>query len=307
MKGLASFLTKGRLQAIVALTFFTFLSVLVPPLANLLSGAPLAFIALRQGLSIAIQVALGAFVVLSILLVIAGIQANSIALYTVAIWLPILIAAYVLRESQSQGWMLTIAGLLALIFVVYLHQQTNSVAADYREVFEAFWQKNILPNLTKTTPLDEINAMKQVMDNFVPFMSGMRACLIAVGIVSTVMFARWWQSKLYNPGGFKKEFIALQLPKWLLVPLAVSAGIVFMDGLVDDSIARDCLMVFMSLYIFQGMACIHAFVARKPTQQGWLIGMYLALIFVSLYAAIILACIGVADSVMGRKLPHDTV
>ncbi len=306
MKGLASFLTKGRLQAIVALSFFTVLSAFVPPLATLLSGTPLAFIALRQGPSIAIQTALCAFIVLCGLFLLAGIQVNSIAFYILAIWLPILIVANVLRETQSQGWMLTIAGLLAILFIVYMHQQTVSVATDYREVFEAFWQKNILPNLSPQTPVEEINAMKQVMDNFVPFMSGMRACLIVLGIVSTVLFARWWQSKVYNPGGFRKEFMSLQLPKWLLVPLAVCAGIVFMDGLVDDSIARDCLMVFMSLYIFQGVACVHAFVARKPNQQGWLIGMYFALVFISLYAAIILACIGVADSVMGRNIPQDS-
>ena len=306
MKGLANFLTKGRPQAIIGLSFLTMMSALLPPLAHLLSGTPLSFIALRQGANNAIQVIAGSLCVLALLFLLAGIDPKTIALFALGLWIPLLITANVLRITQSQGWMLVVSGLIAILFILYTHQQTASVTADNRQIFEVFWQKSILPNISPNTSTVEVAAMKQMLDRLIPFMNGIRASLLAFSIISTVMLARWWQSKIYNPGGFRKEFLALQLPKWLLVIMAICAGIVFMNASTDDSIARDSLVVLMTLYVFQGVACVHAFVARKPEQRGWLIGMYIALVFVSLYAAVILACIGVADSVIGRKLPGNT-
>lgn len=306
MIGLARFLTKGRIQAILSLGLLTILSAVLPPLANLLSGTSVGLITLRQGPQIVFQVMLGALLLLMLMLAISGEQPKTLLLFAVGIWLPVMLASAVLRITQSQGIMLVTAGTIGILFVLYMHNTVDGLAADYRTVIETFWQENILPNLSPNTSAEEVAVMKQLLDNLMPFMNGVRASFLTVGLVLTVLLARWWQAKAFNPGGFRPEFLSLQLPKLILIPLAICAGIVFMGGVVDDSISRDCLMVLMSLYVFQGIACVHAFVARRPEQRGWLFGMYISLIFISLYAVIILSCIGVADSVMGRKMPKDS-
>ncbi len=307
MHALGRYLTQGRLQAIIGLSFLTLMSMFIPPLAYVFSGASLGFITLRQDPQITLQVVMGSMTVIVILLLMTGINPTALIQFVLGIWLPVMSAAIVLRVTQSQGLMLLGAGFIGFLFILFMHYRIEDIAAEYRQLFEVFWQQHILPGLEINAKSNEIDELKQVFDKTIPYMNGIRACFITTGIAITVLVSRWWQAKVFHPGGFRKEFFALQLPKVLLIPLAVCSGIVFSAAQLDDSIARDCLILCMGLYVFQGIACVHAYCARKELQRGWLIGMYLALIFSSVYAVIILACIGVADSVIGRKLPTNDV
>lgn len=293
MRVLGKYITQGRLQSILGLSLLTLLSMFITPLAYLISGTPLGLVTLRQGSQAGLQVALGSMALVMLFLVMASIQPQVIIAFVVGIWLPVWLSSSVLRVTQSQGSMLAMAGLIAILFVFLMHFSIEDVTDWWRQMMFAWLEQVATPG--------KADMIRPAFERVMPFMNGFMAAGIAVSISVTVFLARWWQASLFNPKGFKPEFLSLRLPRVLLVIMAICAGIVFMGTSGLNQIAQDCLMIFICLYVFQGLSFVHGFVQRKRLPKGWLIGMYLALTFLFVEASIFLACLGVADSVLGPK------
>jgi uncharacterized protein YybS (DUF2232 family) len=54
------------------------------------------------------------------------------------------------------------------------------------------------------------------------------------------------------------------------------------------------------LYLFQGLASVHKTVAAKNMPRGWLVMMYVLLLFVP-QAVLLVACLGLVDSWMANR------
>ncbi len=297
MRVLGQYITRGRLQSIIGLSLLTLLSMFITPLAYLISGTPLGLVTLRQGSHVGLQVAIASMFLVMTLLMLLSIQPQVIVAFVVGIWLPVWLSCSILRVTQSQGLMLVMVGGIAMLFVFLMYFSIEDVTAWWRNMLFA-WLEQV------TTP-DKADLIRPKLERVVPFMNGFMAAGIAVSISTTVFLARWWQASLFNPKGFRPEFISLRLPKALLVVMAVCAGIVFVSISEFNQIAQDCLMVIMCLYVFQGLSFVHGYVQRKQLSRGWLLGMYLVLTILFVEAAIFLACLGVADSVLGPKGPEE--
>jgi len=115
-----------------------------------------------------------------------------------------------------------------------------------------------------------------------------------------MLLARSWQSALYNPGGFRQEFFRLRLPRWLgVVTLVVTALALVKTGL-DQGMFRDLVVVLVFLYLFQGVACAHRWIADRGMSSGWLVGMYVLLLIMP-QLVLFMACVGMADSWLGGQ------
>jgi uncharacterized protein YybS (DUF2232 family) len=64
-----------------------------------------------------------------------------------------------------------------------------------------------------------------------------------------------------------------------------------MGGL--SSAAAEILMVVLSLYVIQGLAIIHAIVAKKKMHAAWLVVSYIVALFI---APQLVALLGLADT-----------
>ena len=124
MKALATLVMRGRMQAIMMTTVFGVLSLFLPPLSYI-SGGVVALVTLRRGPNDGIAVMLVSALLMAIVSTIAvGHYVIAVA-YTVAVWLPVLILAIVLRKTISLPLALSAAGLLGIIGVVALHVLTQ--------------------------------------------------------------------------------------------------------------------------------------------------------------------------------------
>ena len=300
MKALGKFLTRGPAQAVLTVVGLSGLATIIAPFAYWLAGTPLALLGLRQGWQRSLQIMLAATMLVVVILLLSGVTPYAITQFLLGIWVSVLVVAIVLRESESQGVMVAAGAGMAAAFVFFMHYTQPDLTAYYQGLFNEVWDKHIVPGLTQQRSPEDITQLKAVADKMVPLLNGIRASLISFAIISTVLLARAWQSQLFNPGGFWQEFLNLRIPEWLLMAIMVAAVIVFSQGTVNDSVARDCLMVLVMAYAFQGAATVHAAAANKAAVKPWVIAMYLSLLFVTLYAVIILCCIGIADSVLRR-------
>lgn len=192
--------------------------------------------------------------------------------------------AWVLRNTVSLPRTLMVAALLGVtlywclpllmpealaLFISSASQIADEMFAEQREL------------LAQAQPL--ISALIQ----------GFIAGIYLLVMVLSMLLGRYWQSKLYNPGGFGQEF------KQLRMPPAYSIAVVFLllgSSTVSPELAGmvPALTVPMML---AGLALLH-YVASKKGGAAVMVPIYVAFIFVGPYLYTLLILIAFADSLI---------
>lgn len=124
------------------------------------------------------------------------------------------------------------------------------------------------------------------------FVLGLIAYALAFLSMASLILARWWQSLLYNPGGFGEEFRQLKLNLSSVLICFISAMYCFSQG--SEYATWGALFSFPLL--LQGIAIVHFVVNKRQMGVQWLVLMYLALIFASSPVVLLLTLLTVLDS-----------
>ncbi len=191
-------------------------------------------------------------------------------------------AAMILRYSRS--WSLTLAALaisgtlgaaLIRFFIV--------PSADLLAMADTMTAKG----QTNTAFVDAL-AQVPIDDTYV----GMMGIVMAGFSSASLILARWWQSLLYNPGGFRQEFHALRIePKLVLICALVQLAYSMLFGMGMG-------MLLIPLF-FAGLGFAHWWSAnRNTTYVLWVIYLLLVL---SPALAIFVAALGLLDSAFNLR------
>lgn len=297
MRAIANYILRGRLQAIGITSFLTIISLLVPALAFMISGLPVSLVTLRRGPLIGIQVVAGSLLLTLALTYIVGIIPQVALAFSVGVWLPVWCCAVVLRTTESQGMMALAAAVIGLLFILFMHLIIGDVTAWWKSWLE-LW---IRTNLSSTAG----EQYKQILNVLTPLMNAIMAALIMLSIILTTLAGRWWQSLLFNPGGFRPEFYALHFPRILSYLTITGVGVLFMRGELQNSILLDVLGLLIVLHMFQGLSAIHRAVQRRTLSVAWLGIMYCLLILLP-QMVLFISFIGMVDSWMKGGRPRDS-
>lgn len=254
MRGLAEFVMRGRWQA---------LAVAVLGAGSLLFGwvsaAAIALVTLRKGL------ADGGWLVLWALLpavLAAWISGDS---GSVLLLLGTFVLAAVLRLSVSLPLAMIASVAVGAISGLSLLAFSGGFLAEVVTLFG-----EVLTQLEASIPVEE-GAQVVLSRPTLLQVAGILAVGNAAVAVLSLLLGRWWQSLLYNPGGFALEFQALRLPRtWLLALLATallswSAGPQWVGW---SAIAAVPLTAW-------GFALVHARAKFRGRGKAWLTGVYL--------------------------------
>lgn len=283
----------GRLQAVTAISLLTVVSMFIPPLSYLLSGVPAGLIILRKGPAYGMQVLLVCLLAVVLFVAVIGVNPQVAFAFALGIWVPVYLCCSVLRQTHSQGWLVFAAGSIAAVYVLVLHWLIADVPAWWQQWME-LWINNAFPE----------GGGEQYQDILVqaaPAMNAIMAGAIASSLIVTSLLSRWWQSLLFNPGGFRSEFYALRLPGAVIFLSLVGIILLFSSGEQQGSAGLDILVVVIFMYLFQGLASVHRIVNAKKLPQVWLVVMYLLLIIMP-QAILIVACLGLVDSWINREI-----
>jgi hypothetical protein len=279
---------KGRWQAVLVIAGFVCLSFMMP-LVGLLSSAALGLVVLRQGLPAAFTV-----LVLSAMAVAAfgGVVLGSLAaplIYALLLWFPTAIAAWVLRISRRLDWALASVVIAALAAVLAVY----TLVADPAEFWNDKLMLMIQPLLDQAPAGFDAEGARSGLRVAAHYATGFVSAGSALSVFMTLVLARWWQSLLYNPGGFRAEFLELR-PS----PAFAYAALVSIGGAMSLPMLAELLwnlgLVFFALYFMVGIAVIHALLSRRPAGKFWLAGVYL-LLFVIPQVAIPVVLMGFTD------------
>lgn len=121
--------------------------------------------------------------------------------------------------------------------------------------------------------------------------AGMLGAGTAVSSVLCLLLARYWQAALYNPGGFGQEFRALYYPPAIAAGLLL--GAVALTGMGPQY--RTWAMICVVPLALAGFALVHARVKWRGQGKGWLVGFYLAWLLLD-PVKLVLVFAAVADS-----------
>jgi len=297
MKSLAAYAMRGRLYALWVIFGFAVGSMVLPPV-SLLSTALLALVALRKGAAESAWVLLLALLCLGIggiLLVGSAFQA---IVYGLLLWLPVWPVAILLRNTRRLDWALVLASLLGLAAVMAVYLLADNPAAFWREKMQPLlqaMQENSPPGVDAT-------ALEQAVDIFSHYLTGTMVAASVVSVILALLIARWQQAVLFNPGGFRSEFVALRMrAEVVYVTLACLLTGILAAGLAAE-IAWNLTAVFMVLFIFCGFAVLHALLGGKTF---WIVGVYFVLFISPQLLLPPIALLGLSDTWLDwRKLDN---
>lgn len=289
MRALGGFMLIGRLQAVTVISLFTAIAMSLPALSYLLSGVPAGLIILRKGPAYGMQVLLVCLLAVVLFVALAGANPQVALAFALGIWVPVAICCSVLRITQSQGWLVFAAGVIAAAYVLMVHWLIDDVPAWWLQWME-IWIKNAFPE-------GGGEQYQEVLGRAAPAMNAMMVSGMTISLVVATFLSRWWQSALFNPGGFRTEFYALRLPNVVIFLTLMGIGLLYTGSGQPGSAGLDILVVVIVLYLFQGLASVHRIVAAKSMPRGWLIMMYVLLLLVP-QAVLLVACLGLVDSWM---------
>lgn len=287
MRALGSYILLGRLQAVTAISLFTVISLLIPPLSYLLSGVPAGLVILRKGPAYGMQVLLISLLIVVLFVVLVGINPYVIFAFVLGIWGPVYLCCCVLRRTQSQGWLVFTAGTIATVYILIVHWLIADVSAWWLQ-----WMELMIDN---AYPEGGGEQYQDILVQAAPAMNAIMASGIASSLIVTTFISRWWQSALFNPGGFREEFYALRLPNAVIFLSLTGIILLLTSDVQQGSAGLDILIVVIFLYLFQGLAAVHRIVAEKSMPQVWLVMMYILLVFLP-QTILIVACLGLLDS-----------
>ena len=290
MSALAQFIMKGRNQAILMLSFFTILSWLLS-LASLLAAAALALPTLRLGPRDGMIVMAGALPVVAVAGYFLMGSALDAAGFALVIWVPVILVSWVLRVTTNLSAALLAAVGLGSLSVTGFYLVVDDVAGFWKNQFQTL----LKPILDQQAQVAGDASIAMTLDVFSRFATGSVAAGSILSVMLSILLARWWQAGLYNPGGFRKEFVSLRLSKWLALTVLVSIATILMTG--GDFglfVANFILPVFVGA-MMAGFSVVHALLSDNPNGRFWLTGLYIGIMFVT-PLIILVALLGIADS-----------
>ncbi|ASP38419.1 hypothetical protein CHH28_06915 [Bacterioplanes sanyensis] len=134
--------------------------------------------------------------------------------------------------------------------------------------------------------------LAQVQAYVAPLISGGLASLFVLIINLCLLLGRYWQSALYNPGGFGTEFKQLRLPVAVTAPVVL---VLLMAGQLQPQLAGLVPILTVPL-ILAALALIHGAVAKTDASPIWLTVTYLSLFFFGPYMYTLLIFVALMDS-----------
>lgn len=288
MRNLTAWTLRKPVNALVAVSGSALIGLLMPPL-TVISLALAALVTLRHGGQQGVMVIAGgmALTALLMLAVHQSIQADLIVMGS--LWAMTWLLAVTYRRTAQIAWMVLGAGAFGLLIVAGLYAWLGDPSIMWMELLDKYFR----PVLEEGQLLRSAAEMDKLLRDLSRVMTGGMAALASVTLIVSLLLARWWQARLFNPGGFRSEFHGLRLGRALAILMLalVAASLLSKLGL-----AADMATVIWLLFFFQGMAVVHALVAQVGMNTGWLVSIYILLALMPYYASPVISGLGFVDA-----------
>ncbi|MBS1211507.1 MAG: hypothetical protein H6R26_123 [Proteobacteria bacterium] len=261
---------RGRTQAVIGVAGLALISLMIP-LVSLFSSAALALVALRMGARESLWVLAVSAVVATLAgtLLMGSVQVALV--YGLLLWVPVWPVALLLRTTGQLALALEAGVVLGVLAVVAVYLLTGDPAQLWSENLQRFLQ----PMLEHAPPGFDSQQVSERLQFFAHYMTGLAAAGSLMSLIFGLLIARWWQASLFNPGGFRAEFVGLRLHTGVAYAGVgcIAAALLAGEGVAE--FAWNTSAVFFVLFAVAGFAVMHSLLGRK---NFLLAGLYVSLL-----------------------------
>ena len=265
------------------------LSLAFPP-ASIVSSASVALVTLRRGAKEGLYVLVCACLAAAVLSIFLKIGYQFALLYGLVLWIPVWLISVVLREGRNLGVAIEMAVLLGVVAVVGFYLYQSQPAQIWGGVLAAMIQP-----MLEARPDVPVEDIKQSAQAFAHFMTGAIAAGSVYGLLFGLFLARWWQAALYNPCGFRAEFLAMKGHAKLAMATIVLVAVAALSSGILAEISWNMVLVLFVLYTFIGTAVLHANFAAMKGSRFMVPFLYLTLVLIP-HVMVIIAIVGLTDN-----------
>ena len=274
---------KGRSQSVLIVAVCALLSYLLPPF-SLISVAALTLVTLRRGGGYGLQILAGALLATALLgQLTLGTPLVAIS-YLGVLWLPTWLLAMVLRSTLSFATTVEVAALLGVVAVIAIYALLGDPTLWWQSLLEVA----LVPFLGASSGVADIDVSGMIAE-LAPKMTSLMVAASLSNLLLGLVLGRVWQSRMYNPGGFQREFHALRLHRQ---PAAVGALLLAATLGTTHGIVADLEGTLLLLYAVAGLAVVHSVAARRSLNVMWLVGVYVVLMITAKEGLVALGLLG---------------
>jgi hypothetical protein len=270
------------MQAMLVASSLALLSLMMPPV-SVVSSATVALVTLRRGAYEGLYV-LGCSSLAAALLGFLALGNFQFALlYVMVLWLPVWLISIILREGQHLSLAVEIAILIGIVCVIGFYLYAPDPVALWKAV------------LSQMIPADvPVADIQRTIDILVHYMTGVIAAGSVFGLLFGLFLGRWWQANLYNPGGFRQEFLSLSTKPRISIGAIVVLIIAVTSPVGISEIAWNVCILLFVLFTVIGVAVLHyAFSMMKLGR--YMVPMFYITLFLIPHAILIVGLVGLSD------------
>ncbi|MDO9169346.1 MAG: hypothetical protein Q7U18_09735 [Methylobacter sp.] len=280
---LAEYIMRGRMQAMIVASTLALVSLVMPPV-SIVSSASVALVTLRRG-------ALEGFIVLASSIAVAAVLGffllgnyQFVLLYGMVLWVPVWLISIILREGRYLSLTIEIAVLIGVFGVVGFYLYNAEVAGMWKHILSQM----VPPN----APVEDVQHTLDVLSHY---MTGVVAAAAVFGLLFGLFLGRWWQALLYNPGGFKQEFLSLNTHPRLAIGSIVVILVASLSSGVISEVSWNIIILLFVLYTFIGTAVLHTIFASMKMGR-FIVPMFYVTLFLIPHAMLPVALVGLSDA-----------
>ncbi len=267
---LASFIMRGRVQANAVAVLGNALPLITP--------ATIGLVALRKGFSEGGLICLWGL--LPVFLTYFYSDSNQFfVLLTACNFLNILLVCGILRYRGD--WEMALVSLVITSIILM-----GSLLLIFQQDFEVLVQrlKEVFEEASRQTNIESLKIEKSSIAVFTTW-------TIVLNTFLGVVIARWWQSIIFNPGGFKEEFQGIRLNRKLLILIF---SILVLSSAIFNQYSNWAYLSIFPLVV-GGLSLFHWLVNKKNLGKVPIIFTYVFMVLFTPFVILILALLGTVD------------
>jgi|GEM_PF-1314970 len=278
MRNFAEFIMQSKMQAKLLITFGMLLSFV--PFSTCFAATVASLVMLRYGVNEWLNVTAIGCVIGLVLWTMYGSTDVWILLGTA-------IAAYVLRMTSSWSKLLIINLLFSAIVVAVFSSDITNTLDNFITLLVNFMQESNGIQLNVSLPQLKVLLISMI------------GIVVQVAVIAVVMFARYLQAILYNPGGFGKEIRSLRLH--CVFALGLMAFIIASRFIQISAVDKVIVISLQIPLLVAALALIHDLVYRQKFSHKTLIlpCVYTALLLP--LTSLIFCLLAAVDSVVNMR------
>ncbi|MEZ7984642.1 MAG: hypothetical protein QMB64_02325 [Pseudomonadales bacterium] len=258
-----------------------------------LGSAAVAMAILRRGL----QASANVFLFVLLLAAAWAYTGNIVPLSTLLCSSALAVA---LRATSSWSMVITLTPLVIIIWagalLVFASDYVALLMVYAEQGLEVFKQQLELAAANGGNPERAEQMLAQMPPLTAEHLLGNLAFMQMLLTLISLFTARWWQAKLYNPGGFQQEFYQLRLSRANILVLVV--GLVLFSSIEGY---HQWAWLFAIPIIIVGIALVHALVELKQLSRHCLFGFYVIFITFAPVVPLLMMAV-IADSALDFRL-----